>query len=459
MIYCLIWFSCFGGAGIKMHREGQLLKMALDDAASNTGARYTLEFVPGDDHKDIITEPDNFTHGWITTKGGTTRSKCWHVPQNILCSSTDLAATKSSDVCPVWSNINDGNETATRYTPDTTLSPVCMFSSKYSDDIWFDLMDHYAGLGPLLSAFSIFTIVIYFVTSSDSGSLVVDLIASNGEEAHPITKVFWAFTEGLLACALLLAGGDQALDALRAVSIIAGVPFTVLVCLICLSLVTVFQYDQGYAWNHQYNPWKTQLYGGFFDWMEVIFSGGYSPKPEARHTIGFFGCLIVPPWYCWQTVRKLPTKSGLNAPGYTQLVGSGVAWVGFLVSIVLRFMFPRAGFGGLAAFCYGAFAIFVYMVRSEVRVLYNISGGAITDVCCALFWYPQTIWIAYDQADEPLPDTWTPAPVKKGDRQDTYFGRVPSERVKEQASMSARASARQEQAMAERLSARSPAVK
>ena len=66
-----------------------------------------------------------------------------------------------------------------------------------SDGYWFDLVESYYQVGGLLAGFSIFTICIYFITSSDSGSLVVvDYIACNGEEAHTIQRVYWALTEG-----------------------------------------------------------------------------------------------------------------------------------------------------------------------------------------------------------------------------------------------------------------------
>lgn len=57
--------------------------------------------------------------------------------------------------------------------------------------------DGFGGFGPFLSGLSIITLAIYFITSSDSGSLVVDILASNGATQHHwIQRVFWAITEG-----------------------------------------------------------------------------------------------------------------------------------------------------------------------------------------------------------------------------------------------------------------------
>ena len=53
-------------------------------------------------------------------------------------------------------------------------------------------------------------IVLYFVTSSDSGSLVIDCLASNGDPDPPaVQRVFWATMEGATATALLVAGGKE----------------------------------------------------------------------------------------------------------------------------------------------------------------------------------------------------------------------------------------------------------
>ena len=77
-----------------------------------------------------------------------------------------------------------------------------------------------------MAGLSLVALTIYFVTSSDSGSLIVDHLASNGHEDHHwAQRVFWAFTEGAVATALLVAGGSRALAALQAASIVFGLPF------------------------------------------------------------------------------------------------------------------------------------------------------------------------------------------------------------------------------------------
>lgn len=77
-------------------------------------------------------------------------------------------------------------------------------------------------------------VVTFFVTSSDSGSLVIDMIASGGDPDPPVwSRVFWAVSEGLVAAALLLGGG---LVALQAASIAASLPFALILAVMCLGL-------------------------------------------------------------------------------------------------------------------------------------------------------------------------------------------------------------------------------
>jgi len=78
------------------------------------------------------------------------------------------------------------------------------------------------------------SVVLFFVTSSDSASLVADIIASGGSEDPTTgTRVFWGVLEGSLAAVLLVAGG---LQALQTGSITIGLPFCLIVILMCVSL-------------------------------------------------------------------------------------------------------------------------------------------------------------------------------------------------------------------------------
>ncbi|MEQ9823661.1 MAG: choline BCCT transporter BetT [Puniceicoccaceae bacterium] len=84
-------------------------------------------------------------------------------------------------------------------------------------------------------------VVTFFVTSSDSGSLVVDMLTSGGKEESPLwQRIFWAVTEGLVAAVLLIAGG---LGALQTASIASALPFTVVMILMCWGLARALRIE------------------------------------------------------------------------------------------------------------------------------------------------------------------------------------------------------------------------
>jgi len=89
----------------------------------------------------------------------------------------------------------------------------------------------------ILSVMGTFLVISFFVTSSDSGSLVVDNLTSGGKIDSPVPqRIFWAVMEGTIAAALLIAGGNEALNALQTGVIISGLPFTIMLLTMTYSL-------------------------------------------------------------------------------------------------------------------------------------------------------------------------------------------------------------------------------
>jgi choline/glycine/proline betaine transport protein len=87
---------------------------------------------------------------------------------------------------------------------------------------------------PAVGSLATIAIVLFFVTSSDSGSLVIDIITAGGKRSPPtVQRVYWASLEGVVAAILLLGGG---LTALQTAAISAGLPFAVLLLVMTLCL-------------------------------------------------------------------------------------------------------------------------------------------------------------------------------------------------------------------------------
>lgn len=105
----------------------------------------------------------------------------------------------------------------------------------------FTFFEHLPFSG-LLSILAVCLVVTFFVTSSDSGSLVVDNLTSGGDENAPVwQRVFWALAEGVVASALLLAGG---LKALQTASIASAMPFLIVMILMCIGLFKALKDDR-----------------------------------------------------------------------------------------------------------------------------------------------------------------------------------------------------------------------
>ncbi len=89
-------------------------------------------------------------------------------------------------------------------------------------------------LATITSFIGVVLVIVFFVTSSDSGSLVIDTITAGGKVNAPVSqRVFWCTFEGLVAIALLLGGG---LGALQAAAVSTGFPFAVILLLACYAL-------------------------------------------------------------------------------------------------------------------------------------------------------------------------------------------------------------------------------
>jgi betaine/carnitine transporter, BCCT family len=97
-------------------------------------------------------------------------------------------------------------------------------------------------LAQITSLVGIILVAVFFITSSDSGSLVIDTITAGGKTDGPLPqRVFWCVFEGLVAIALLLGGG---LAALQSMVVTTGFPFTFVLLLMCVSIVIGLQAER-----------------------------------------------------------------------------------------------------------------------------------------------------------------------------------------------------------------------
>ena len=256
VIYSIMWFSVFGGAGIRMERE----------AAIN----------------------------------------------NITCSSPlgGAAATES-------------------------FHGLYRLSCRPSTSMWFDVMEQYGGLGSFLSGMSIVGLVLYFVTSSDSGSLVIDSLSANGHPDPPVLqRIFWALTEGATATALLWSGGQTALSALQAASICSGLFYTIILNFVCVALWRLLKIEAGdmAANGPQFSFGILDI---FYKWptarrvknLAVAILAPWWPMGNAAGKLYGSGrwvsmLLLAIPFYSWILLEALqPLETGLAYIGWAVLFG------------------------------------------------------------------------------------------------------------------------------------------
>ncbi|GAB3545158.1 choline/glycine/proline betaine transport protein [Actinopolyspora lacussalsi] len=119
-------------------------------------------------------------------------------------------------------------------------NPIGDASSETAMFVLFNQLPVVEVVSILASVLAIIVVVLFFATSSDSGSLVVDIL-TNGGDPRPRwqQRLFWAVLEGVIAAVLLAAGavsGADALSALQTASIVAGLPFCIVLLLMCVGL-------------------------------------------------------------------------------------------------------------------------------------------------------------------------------------------------------------------------------
>lgn len=127
----------------------------------------------------------------------------------------------------IYAELFGGADIATAITQD---APTALFR----------LLDRLP-LASVTSVIGILLVFVFFITSSDSGSLVIDIITAGGDLEPPVAqRVFWAFSEGIVAAVLLAGGG---LMALQTATIATGLPFALILVLIAMGLLRAFRED------------------------------------------------------------------------------------------------------------------------------------------------------------------------------------------------------------------------
>eukprot|EP00567_Pseudictyota_dubia_P013108 CAMPEP_0197435970 /NCGR_PEP_ID=MMETSP1175-20131217/3452_1 /TAXON_ID=1003142 /ORGANISM="Triceratium dubium, Strain CCMP147" /LENGTH=890 /DNA_ID=CAMNT_0042965125 /DNA_START=170 /DNA_END=2842 /DNA_ORIENTATION=+ len=366
ILYTFLWFCVFGGVGIRQSRQAFEMEQL--------GAVY-------------FNNSDEFLADGSTY--------CYNVPQQ------DVIVNGTT----VFTNSLLG------------VTPVCKFNEDDAGQAWFNVMysfsfpensGNFGGFGAFLTALTIGAIMIYFVTSSDSASLMVDHMSSNGrEENHQLQRLFWSLTEGAVCTALIVAGQSNALLALQSAAVIAGLPFTLFLCYqvqttwIMCSLAGKAEdpsnklvSPRALLDEHITHTFDMPVYGGIFNLFEYIVSLGGVHKervirgmdlPSKFQAVEFFKGLFLPFLSLHRILFKLhPERKCYNLAVTMAYAFFFVAWI-----VLFCWVAVNPGFVALGWSAFFADAVILTSVRIEVRSLFELSGNVLEDFGAASFFYPQ----------------------------------------------------------------------
>ncbi|SDG61328.1 choline/glycine/proline betaine transport protein [Pedobacter terrae] len=157
----------------------------------------------------------------------------------------------------LWMTVFGNSATWLDRSRDGVLSSIV----ENTDKLLFEFLGQFP-ISSVTSFLAIFIIFIFFITSADSGIFVMDNIASNNAKKSPKWQlIFWGILLGLLSLVLLNAGG---LQSLQTMTLITALPFSLIMCMFCYSLMAGLRIDYSY-YKKGYSPAATNWSGEFWE--------------------------------------------------------------------------------------------------------------------------------------------------------------------------------------------------
>ncbi|MCT4709301.1 choline BCCT transporter BetT [Enterobacteriaceae bacterium H11S18] len=139
----------------------------------------------------------------------------------------------------------------------------------------FNFLEHFP-FSTVLSCIAMAMVVVFFVTSADSGAMVVDTLASGGSDQTPVwQRIFWAGMMGAVAIALLLAGG---LGALQTVTIASALPFSAILLVSIYGLLKALRIDAYKQDSQQMTTIAPTAARNPISWQRRLRNIAYFPK-------------------------------------------------------------------------------------------------------------------------------------------------------------------------------------
>lgn len=357
--YCLVWFSIWGGIGLRQSRQALELQ-ELGATFFNNSGHFLVD---GSEY-------------------------CYDVPQDqIVVEGTAIFTNRLLGV-----------------------TPVCIFDEITYDTAIFRVLNSFSfpesfgngGLGYFLSVLFMFTCACFFMASAGSASLVVDKMASNGRKnSHLARRMFWLVTVGALATALLSSGGSGAVAVVQAAVIVCGLPCVILLCYLMQSICLLCQGIENITDSSDYTfpdqaEFSIPIYGGIFNIMEYLLSCGkvnasrvelQMDRVTRLQFVEFLKGVFVP----FVSLHQILTSTYKENIKTNKIVVTFYA-LSYLTWVVISL--ASVSLSGLRGVSLALFVVnggFLAFIRSAFRACYTLRSNAIGDIVTSTILWPQVL--------------------------------------------------------------------
>jgi hypothetical protein len=250
----------------------------------------------------------------------------------------------------------------------------------------YDIMRPYADWTPFRWIVLWVGLFFWFITSSDSGSYVDDLLGSSGLSKPPaIQRIYWAFTEGAVASILVASTPEEGdfqgvLKGLRSVSICAGLPLTVFMCLMVPATYRALKFEYGEKDILGAKKFNVQIFD-FFECYNPMTKTPYSGQAGKQITTTLIS-LFFPAFTVYKSLSDVDSKCG-------SIMLALMSQLMLMIWFILQFV--EIGTDDTAAMSWVAYCFFAGTVgytRMTVRKAYNVWGSLPEDLLLGFTMYP-----------------------------------------------------------------------
>ncbi|KAL5262838.1 hypothetical protein ACHWQZ_G008284 [Mnemiopsis leidyi] len=356
VLFSFFWLTVFGGSGMKMERASAERGLCCPNWDIT---HHTL--IP----HDKIVDKDNWGE---------------YICQDGVCNPCSTKLINGHQFEDGYKNLTAKILGTTGYGSTVMVNnqQITRLSCHEKEAMWFYLMASYGEIyGSVLSVVSMFGLFLYLLTSSDSGSLIIDTLASNGDNEPPVTqRIFWALVEGGCASSLLAAGGQSALVAIQTASIVAAFPYTLILNILCVSIYIALVQESRNETDPDYDPPAFSI--GLLDFVTT-----WQPRLMKETLKNVF----LGPYNCGKCLARINHS---KHPFVWQITLS-MLLIGLPVFYAIEIQLGIPGSSSIAWTCYLGFVFYVTGARVLLRQACRIPGNLIADFFICLFLWPTVV--------------------------------------------------------------------